>query len=193
MSHSNLKMKTKISLFSLFTYKNMWDVIRQIVNVIRHEPCIPFQVVLFFAAIFFFKQKVLIFEPAQDKTYNKACTTSKAPDKPLHPSSMARALFYPCLVSPKAIEGTCNQQRLWSDQTEQMCRLICLWLHKSYCRFCHTLIHFSDFSTNTYVVGTHQKQCYNVENKSTACGCQPSAAVSFRNIKGMFDIFQQNF
>ena len=37
--------------------------------------------------------------------------TSKDSDQP----SMARVFIHPSLDSPEAVEGTCNQRRLWSD------------------------------------------------------------------------------
>ena len=55
---------------------------------------------------------VLIYEPVHTKTYNNTCVTSKDPDQPVHPPSMARVLVYPSLDSPEAVEGPCNQQRL---------------------------------------------------------------------------------
>ena len=54
----------------------------------------------------------LKFEPAHDKTYNKACVTSKDSDQPVDPPSMARVLLYPSLDSPQAVEGICDQRRL---------------------------------------------------------------------------------
>ena len=51
-------------------------------------------------------------EPANDKTYNKTCVTSKDSDQPVHSPSMARVLFYPSLDSLNAEEGTCDQGRL---------------------------------------------------------------------------------
>ena len=69
--------------------------------------------------------------------------TSKDSDEPIHPPSMARILikiFYPSLDSPEAVEGTCNQKRLWSDCTYVQADLSLRWLHKSNCRFCHALV-----------------------------------------------------
>ena len=40
--------------------------------------------------VFFFHQKVLIFEPAHDKTYKMACTPSEDTDQPGHPPSLIR-------------------------------------------------------------------------------------------------------
>ena len=54
-------------------------------------------------------------EPAHDNTYNKTYVTSKDSDQPVHPPSMSRLLIYPSLDSLKPVEGTCDQQRLWSD------------------------------------------------------------------------------
>ena len=61
------------------------------------------------AVLLFFHQN-LIFESAQDKTYNKTCVTSKDTDQPVHPPSMARVLVYPSLDSQEAVEGTWNLQ-----------------------------------------------------------------------------------
>ena len=47
-----------------------------------------------------------IFEPAHDKTYNKTCVTSKEPNQPVCPPSMARILVYPSLDSLEDVEGT---------------------------------------------------------------------------------------
>ena len=67
----------------------------------------------------------------------KTCVTSKDSDQPVHPPSLARVLVYHSLDSPKAVEGTCNQQRLWSDCPAVQADLSLRWSHKSYCRFCH--------------------------------------------------------
>ena len=50
-----------------------------------------------------------LYEPANDKTYNKTCMTSKDSDQPVHPPSMAKIFVYPSLDSLEAAEGTCNQ------------------------------------------------------------------------------------
>ena len=52
------------------------------------------------------------YETAHDKTNNRTCMTIKDSDQPVHPTSMARVLFYPSLDSPEAVEGTCDQRRL---------------------------------------------------------------------------------
>ena len=50
--------------------------------------------------------------PAHDNTYNKICVTSKGADEPVRSHSMPRVLVYPCLDSPDAVEGSCDQRRL---------------------------------------------------------------------------------
>ena len=54
----------------------------------------------------------VINEPAQDKTYNKNCVTSKDSDQLVHPHSMARGLVYSSLDRLETVEGTCDQLRL---------------------------------------------------------------------------------
>ena len=78
-----------------------------------------------------------------DKTYNKICMASKDSDQPIHLPSMARVLIYPSLNSQEAVEGLCDQWRLWSNCTDAQADLNLGWLHKSYCRFCHVLAHIS--------------------------------------------------
>ena len=78
-----------------------------------------------------------------DKTYNKTCAISKDLDQPVHPPSMARALVYSSLDSLEAVEGTCDQRRLWSDCADAQADLSLRWSHKSHCRFCRALAHFS--------------------------------------------------
>ena len=56
-----------------------------------------------------------IFEPAQDKTYNKTCVTRKDSDQPVHPPSTAKILVYPSPDSLEAVEDTCIS--VDSDQT----------------------------------------------------------------------------
>ena len=182
---------------------------------------------------------MLIYEPAQDKTYNTTCVNSKDSAQPLHSPSMARDPIYPSLDSPEMVEGTGNQQRQWSDCADAQADLSLHWSHKSYYRFCPVLAIIFYFSTKTccgysleapcqgssieyhhYITCTTIPQCalyvasssrivsntscfakkfYNrgqksqcmsskngrticYKNKSTTCGCQCSAAVSFRNI-----------
>ena len=43
-----------------------------------------------------------LIETAHDKTYNKACVTSKDSGQPVHPPSTTRVLVYPSLDSPEA-------------------------------------------------------------------------------------------
>ena len=78
-------------------------------------------------------------EPAHNKTNNKTCVTSKDSDKSVHPPSMARIFVYLSLDSLKAVQGTGDQQRLWSDCVDAQADLSLCWSHKSYCRFCRAL------------------------------------------------------
>ena len=50
--------------------------------------------------------------------------------------------LYPLLYSPKAVKGSWDQQRFWSDCADAQSDLSLCWLHKSYCRFCRALAHF---------------------------------------------------
>ena len=74
------------------------------------------------------------------KPYNKTSVT-KDSDLPVHPPKMPRVLVYPSLDSFKAVEGTSDQRRLRSDCTDVQADLRLCWSHKSYCRFCHALVH----------------------------------------------------
>ena len=74
-------------------------------------------------------------KPAHDKTYNQACMTSKDSDKPVHPPSMARVLFYPSLDSLEAVKVTTISE----DSADAQADLSLHWSHKFYCRFCCTL------------------------------------------------------
>ena len=66
---------------------------------------------------------------------------TKTPDQPVHPHSTARVLVHPCLDSPEAVEGTCDQWRLWSDCADAQSDLSLRWSYKFYCRFCRALAH----------------------------------------------------
>ena len=57
----------------------------------------------------------------------------------MHPSSMARVLFYPSLDSLEAVECTFNQRWLWSDCANAQSDLSLRWSHKSYRRFSRAL------------------------------------------------------
>ena len=92
----------------------------------------------------------ITFEPAHDKTYNKTYVTSKDSDQPVHPSSMTRFLVYPSLDSPEVVEGTYDQQRLWSDCADAQADLSLRWSRKSYCRFCHALAYLSRHPYNQH-------------------------------------------
>ena len=53
---------------------------------------------------------LILIVPAQDKTYNRTCMTSKDSDQPVHPHSMTKVLImYPSVDSLEAVEGTCDQ------------------------------------------------------------------------------------
>ena len=83
------------------------------------------------------KQK---FVSVHDKTYNKTCvTSSKYSDQPIYLPTMARVMVYPSLDSLEVVEGTCDQQKLWSDCADAQADLSLRWSHKSYCRFCRAL------------------------------------------------------
>ena len=82
----------------------------------------------------------------RDKTYNKTCVTRKDSDQPVHPLIRARAIVYRSLNSLKAVEGICNQRRLWSDCADAQADLSLRWSHKSYCRFCRAPAHYNAIS-----------------------------------------------
>ena len=87
------------------------------------------------------------YEPKHDKTYNTTCVTSNESYQPVHPPSIAKVLIYSLLDSSKAVERTCDQQRLWSDCADAQVDLSLRWSHKSCCRFRRALTHmlFSSF------------------------------------------------
>ena len=62
-------------------------------------------------------------------------------DEPVYPPSMARVLIYPSLDNLEAVEGMCDQRRLWSECADAQADLSLFWSHKSYCRFCRALTH----------------------------------------------------
>ena len=94
----------------------------------------------------------LRYKPAHDKTYNMTRVTSKDPDQRVRPPSMARVLIYPPLDSREAVEGTCDQQRPWSDCMDVQADLCLCWSHNSYCRFCSGLAHMAIFLANYLTV-----------------------------------------
>ena len=71
--------------------------------------------------------------------HNTSCVTSTDSDQPVYPLCMARVLVYLSLDSPEAVEGTCDQWRLWSDCADAQSDLSPRWSHGSYCRFCPSL------------------------------------------------------
>ena len=56
---------------------------------------------------------------------------------------MARVFVYSSLNSLEALEGTCDQRRLWSDCADAQADLSLCWLHKSYCGFCRALAYLT--------------------------------------------------
>ena len=64
---------------------------------------------------FFFLALGNRYEPEHDKTYRKTCAAGKDSDQPVCSLSLTRVLVHPSLESPDTVEGTCDQQRLWSD------------------------------------------------------------------------------
>ena len=106
------------------------------------------------------EKKKTPFEPVHDETYNKNCVTSKDLDQPVHPPSMARILVYPSLDSLESVDGTCDQQRLIRLHCEDAQSDLDLHLsHKSYCRICRALVHFSWHETIGFII---QSQDYKV-------------------------------
>ena len=85
---------------------------------------------------------IMIIEPAHDKTYNKTYVTSKDSDWHVHLPSMAKIFVNPSFDSQKAVEGACDQRRLWSDCADAQADQNLCWSHKSYCRFCRVPAHY---------------------------------------------------
>ena len=52
---------------------------------------------------------------------------------------MARIVVQLSLNSLEAVEGTCDQRRLWSACADAQADLSLRWSHKSYCRFSRAL------------------------------------------------------
>ena len=78
----------------------------------------------------------LLIGPVYDITYNKICVTSKDWNQPVHPPNMASILVHPSLDWLEAVEGTCDQRRLWWDCVDAQADWSLRWSHKSYCRYC---------------------------------------------------------
>ena len=76
------------------------------------------------------------YEPADAKTLNKICATNRHSDQLVHLLSKTGVLVHPSLDSQGAVEGTCDQRRLWSDCTEAQVALSLRWSHKSVNQFC---------------------------------------------------------
>ena len=86
----------------------------------------------------------IIESAALDKTYNKTYVTRKDLDQHVNPPTTARVLVYPSLDSPEAVEGTCDQQRLWSDCADAQADLSLRCSHKSCCRISRALANMFD-------------------------------------------------
>ena len=80
--------------------------------------------------------------PEKWRTLRLSTPISVDSEQPVHPPSMERVPSCPFLDSPRSIEGTCDQRRLWSDCADAQADLSLRWPHKSYCRFCRALAHF---------------------------------------------------
>ena len=70
-----------------------------------------------------------LYEPANYTTYDKTCMTIKDSDQPVHRPCMARFLVHPSLDRSEAVEGTCDQRRLWSDCADAQADLRLRWSH----------------------------------------------------------------
>ena len=90
-------------------------------------------------------------EPVHDKTYIKTCATSEDSDQPTHLRSLIRVFAdRMCLLQPPGYPMIDKQESL-SDWMDKQADLNLCWSHRSYCRFCHALIHMSiEFITNLY-------------------------------------------
>ena len=76
------------------------------------------------------------------------CTLSQCMTKPVWPEKTQISLYihpvcHGFLFIPldclEAVEGTCDQWRLWPDCVDAQADLSLHWLYKSYCRFCCAL------------------------------------------------------
>ena len=87
----------------------------------------------------------------------KTCVTSKVSDQFVHPPCIAGVFVYSSLDSLDAVDGTCDQRRLWSDYAEAQANLSLRWSHKSYCRFSRALAHLH--ISYLHIIGrTHHTQ-----------------------------------
>ena len=79
-------------------------------------------------------------EPVHHKTYNKTCATSQDSDQPVPPCNLIRVLTNRmCLLQPPGYPKRDKQESLpyWVDIHADLS--LC-WSHKSYCKFCRTLV-----------------------------------------------------
>ena len=82
-------------------------------------------------------------EPAEQRL-RSACTSTQ----------YGKGSLYPSLRSLNAVEGTCDQRRLWSDCANAQADLSLRWSHKSYGRFCNALAHTPQYS-KTFLASIH--------------------------------------
>ena len=85
---------------------------------------------------------LLITAPAHDKINIKTYVTSKDSDQPVQPPSMTRVFVYLPLNSLVAVEGQCDQRRLWSDCADAQADLSLRLSHQCYCRFCRAWLYY---------------------------------------------------
>ena len=74
-------------------------------------------------------------------TCNQIHMVSKDSNQAVCQTRIATVLVHPSLESPRVVEGTRDQQILWSDCADAQADLSLRWSHKSYCRFCRALVH----------------------------------------------------
>ena len=85
------------------------------------------------------EEKYLINAPAQDKTYNTVCATSKDSDQPAQIRRLIRVFDdRMCLLQPPGYPRTDARESL-PKWVYVQADLSLSWLHRSYCRFCHAL------------------------------------------------------
>ena len=84
--------------------------------------------------------RVILFEPAYDKAYNRTCATSEDSDQLTGPRSMIRIFDDSmCLLQPPDYPKRDKRELLpfWVDV--QVDLSLC-WLCRYYCRFCRALV-----------------------------------------------------
>ena len=88
--------------------------------------------------------RLLLNEPAYDKTYKKACALSEDSDQPGHPPSLIRVfavrmkkvwvLSY-SLSAQRRLWSDRADRRLWSDWADAQADLSLRWAHMPFCSF----------------------------------------------------------